>query len=569
MGELGMAGAGGGGASSGGAGSSQEGQGQGARPPANPYAGATFDVILAGASVYDGLGHPAVRADVGLRGDRIAAVGDLAQSTAPVRYDLRGLALAPGFINLHSHTWETLAEDPSAGADLLQGVTTVVGGVDGRSAIPLAPWLARWEAEVDQNGAGGVRSGGVPGGGAHGVPGGSARGARSGAGAGANGEQGEGKEEEASAGLPVNLVMLAGQGAIRQAVMGRESRTATPTEIIRMQELAAQAIRDGAWGLSTGLEYVPGRYASQEEIVQLVRATSDAAAGGPPAIYATHLRSEGDRVTEAVREAIEIAQQGGAFLDISHFKIVYARNWGKLEQVLRDIEAARSSGTPIFADVYPWLTPDYGSHLLLADVYRTQPPERIVLKEAPGHAELVGLTLAEAASRLWTKPASLASKLLKGDRKVHAAVLLISPENLRRTLQLPWTVISSDGGSRPRYADAQRRLAVHPRVYGNYPELLGRYVREEGILTLEQAVAKASGLAAASFGLRERGLLQEGAYADLVAFDPLRVASRATWAQPEEAPAGIQQVWLNGQLVVADGKLLPDVKAGRLLRRPA
>ncbi|HEY8394488.1 MAG TPA: D-aminoacylase [Thermaerobacter sp.] len=466
-----------------------------------------FDLLVRGGLVIDGSGRPAFRADVGVVGDRIVAVGDLAGAAADEVIDAAGLVVAPGFINAHSHTYEYVAGAPEADADLMQGITTVIGGVDGRS-----PWpLGRFFTQLEEKGIGN------------------------------------------------NQALFVGHGTVRARVMGTADRPPSPRELERMGRLVRQAMEEGALGLSTGLEYVPGRYARTDELIALARHV--APYGG---IYSSHMRSEGDDIGDALAEALRIGREAGVPVNISHFKVVFRRNWEKLAGLMAQIEAARQSGQVVVADVYPYLAPDYTSALRLRSVWPQYPPEDVFIRQSRVTAA-VGSTLAEYAARLGVPAPEAARQLLARDRDTVATVFVVSEANLEQLLRAPFTIISNDGGARRPVPDP-RTTGLHPRVYGAYPRVLARYVRERGVLTLEEAVHKMTGAPATFFGLRDRGFVREGMYADLVVFDPEHIQDVADWVRPQAYPRGIVAVVVNGQVAVRDGRRVPGVLAGRVLR---
>lgn len=486
--------------------------GNGDRPvpdgaPAPDPGGPPYDLLIRGGTVVDGTGRPAFRADVAVRGDRIAAVGRLEGARARRVIDATGRVVAPGFINAHSHTYEYVATAPDGDADLLQGMTTVIGGVDGRSPIPLGPFLDG----LERRGAG------------------------------------------------TNHALFAGHGSIRAAFMGKADRRPTQDQLKAMARLLQQAMEDGALGLSTGLEYVPGRYARTDELVALARVV--APYGG---IYSTHMRSEGEGIAAALEEALAIGRQAGVAVNVSHFKVVYHRNWPVQAAVIDRIMQARAEGLDVVADVYPYRSPDYASALPLAQAWDRHPPDDLIIRRSRV-AGVEGRSLADLAAARGSDAREAARWLLRQDPATLATALVVGEENLGQLLRQPFAIISSDGGARsPAAARSDPRL--HPRVYGAYPRVLARYVRETGVLTLEEAIHKMTGQPAAFFGLRDRGLVQVGMYADLVVFDPARVADRATWSEPAVPPEGIDLVVVNGQVAVEDGRRVPGVLAGRVLR---
>lgn len=475
-----------------------------------PPAADPFDLKLSGATVVDGSGKEPFVADLGIRGDRIAAVGDLSDTPAARVIDASGLAVAPGFINLHSHTYEQIFNNPDATPAVMQGITTELGGVDGRSPVDLGQHLAQVEAQ----------------------------------------------------GTGVNYAMLVGQGSVRGAVMGHAREAAGKGQLAAMERLVADAMADGAWGLSTGLEYEPGKFARLAEITPL--ASRAGAAGG---IYSTHLRSEGDRLLEALEEAVAVARAAGTPLNVSHFKVVYRRNWHQADAALAMLAEAQQAGLDLVADVYPYLAPDYASHLPLAGAADHYAAEHLVIKHAADR-NLVGLTVAEAAARWGVGPEAAVGRLLAAGGDPTVVANIVSEDNLERFLQAPFTVIANDASARPWHRDPREALRVHPRAYGAFPRVLGRYTRERNTLSLAAAVNKMTGAPAEFLGLVDRGFLRPGYFADLVVFDPATVKDQATWHDPQQYPDGIRFVFVNGQAVVEDGVHREGVRPGRVLRGP-
>ena len=482
-----------------------------------------YDIIIKGGTVVDGSGGPARRADVGITGDRITAVGDLSKATAKRVIDATGLVVSPGFINTHSHTPDYLPDDSNyrdAWTALRQGITLEIGGQDGRSPTDLAASFKR------------IAAGG---------------------------------------GLNYNLATLVGQGSVRRAVMGAVTRAATGAEINRMRALVRQAMKDGAFGLSTGLEYVPGRYASQSEVTAL--AAEAAPFGGA---YVTHLRNEGAQLAPAVDEALTIAKQAGVALDISHIKASGRPNWSLFSGVLNRIEAARATGQNIIADMYMWRALDKTTALRLADVRNAYQPEDLLVRKSTGSQEYLGSTLAGVAAKMGVTPVVAADRLLAKDPDTIVAAFVMSDDNIKLGLSRAFTAICNDDESYPIFSDPQVALAVHPRAFGTFPLVLGSYVRDQKTLTLETAIYKMTGLPAKFFGFTDRGLLKEGYFADVVVFDPKTVNNRATYVSPEQYPEGILYVAVNGVLEVSGGQpvTMKDAggntvgpRAGRILKK--
>ncbi|MFZ5917705.1 MAG: N-acyl-D-amino-acid deacylase family protein [Chloroflexota bacterium] len=501
-----------------------------------------MDVIIRNANVLDGTGSPAFPADIGLAGERIAAIGDLAAASAPIEIDAAGLTAAPGFIDIHSHSDFTLPINPRAESKIRQGVTTEVIGMCGSSPAPLTeetrqtsmaahpdlPW--EWTSF------------------------------------------GEFLDFLRRQGTSVNLVPMVGHGAIRGAGMGLAERAPTPAELAAMKRLVAQAMDEGAWGLSTGLIYAPSVYATTDEIVALSRVAAER--GG---FYFSHIRGEEATLLEAVAEAIEIGERARLPVQIAHFKAARPENWGLLPQALALVDDARARGLDVAADRYPYIAsstslgaylPDWahdgGRNVLLE---RLQSPdarrrilddlvelaqhwERIVISHAPLCPELEGMSVAEVAGGRGNDPNETAlDVLLEGEGRVSVVHFGMSEENLKTVLRHPAVMIGSDGSARIPEGPLGEGKA-HPRSYGTFVRVLGKYARQEGVLTMAEAVHKMTGLPAARLGLSDRGRLVEGLKADVVLFDPETVIDRATFTEPYQYPAGIVYVLVNGQTVI-------------------
>jgi len=478
-------------------------------PPAQP---AVYDLVLSGGRIIDGSGTPAVVGNVAIVGDRIVALGKLPAYTAGRQIDVSGLVVAPGFINPHSHTHDNEInpyEDWDAKASLMQGITTELGGVDGRSPLPIGVELDR----IAQIGTG------------------------------------------------VNFGLFVGQGSIRRLVVGSGQIAATPAQVEEMKAMVRRAMEEGAFGVSTGLEYRPGLYSDTKEITALVAETKRF-----NGVYSTHLRSEGDRIIEAVREAIEIARTAGVSLNLSHFKIVKHQNWGKLDEVVALVEAAIRSGQKVFADVYPYLAPDYAINRPLNEWSQAIPPEYLIITRAADRT-MVGFTLAQIAQRMQVTAADAVPQLTTGDPTIAVVALISSEQAMIRFYQADWSVVSTDGEAQPLLDSPAQALGLglHRRSYGSYPMLLGHYVRERQILPLEAMVRKMTGGVADQVGIRDRGYIKPGQYADMVVFSETEVADRTSWVVPQEYPSGIKYVLLNGILAVENGRHV-EGRFGRIIR---
>jgi dihydroorotase/N-acyl-D-amino-acid deacylase len=496
-----------------------------------------FDVVIAGGRLVDGTGAPWFLADVGIRGDRIAAIGQLANAPAAARIDARGFVVAPGFIDPHVHARERLFDLPNAEGYLLQGLTTVVDGNDGSSPLPVAAWF----------------------------------------------------DKVAAAGVSPNVALFVGHGTVREAVMGTANRKATPAELAKMRELVAEAMRQGALGLSTGLAYVPGTYAPTDEIVALAETAREH--GG---IYISHMRDEGGGVLDSVRETIAIGERAKIPVQISHHKVGGRQQFGQSVQSLSLIAAARQRGVDVTFDQYPYTASHTGLSLIfprwaLADDKLNErlasagqrkeiktgmlafiderfgdDPSRIQLARCGHDPSLAGKTIADllkAAGQPLTQSAT-ADMVIELQLKGGCSAIFHSYDepDVERFLQSPFGMIGSDG-SLTRPGDG----SPHPRAYGTYPRVLGRYVRERKILTLEDAVRKMTSFPAARLGLADRGVIRAGLAADITVFDPAAIADLSTYSDPHHYSVGVRHVLVNGLVTVKDGAHT-GVRAGRVLR---
>ena len=523
----------------------------------------TPDMVLRGAVVFDGSGSQGVEGDVSVVGDRIQAVGRVAARGA-VEVDLRGKALAPGFIDIHTHADLPLLANPRAENRVLQGITLEVGGQCGGSP---GPWGEdEFQAVRERYGA------------VHGVEvdfrdlGGFFR---------------------ALERTPpsVNAACMVGHGTIRGTVVGQDDRPATAEELARMRLLVREALQQGAVGLSSGLEYTPGSFASREELVELAR---ELAGWGLP--YASHMRNEDDGLLGAVEEALHVGRVAGVPVQISHLKAQGERNWWKGPAVLEVIDSAASQGSAVHFDRYPYVAYSTGLSNLFPAWARAggtgallarleDPSGRPALEAAarekvaqlgswnsvqissigtPGNAWLKGMRLGDAAAAAGEgDPFQLALRLL---REEGGSVWMIgfgmSEENTALILSHPRGMVASDGSVFAPSGPLSEGVP-HPRSYGTFPRVLGRYVRDEGVMPLETAIFKMTGLPAGKLGLRDRGILRPGAFADLVAFDPHTVSDRATFEDPHQYPVGIELVVVNGVVTAREGEM-----TGRLAGRP-
>jgi N-acyl-D-amino-acid deacylase len=502
-----------------------------------------FDVLITGARIVDGSGGPWFYGDIGIRGDTIAALGSLPGATAGVKIDARGMVVAPGFIDIHSHGDQGLLRVPTAENYLREGVTTIVGGPDGSSALPLAPFLNQ--------------VGKTP--------------------------------------VSINYATMVGQGSIRTKVVGLANRSATAEELEAMKTLTAQAMRDGAFGLSTGLYYVPGNFTPVEEVIELAKVV-----GSMGGMHISHMREEAGKSLDSVRETIRIGEEGGLPTQVTHHKIIGKSNWGMSAATLKLVAEARARGVDVTIDAYPYTASSTGIAALFpqwaleggqkATVERLSAPEQrariksvivenLRVDRGGGDSQNVGIagcsfdaslagknlseiTRARGAEPTFENAAETAMELQKkgGCSAIYHA---IGEEDVIRIMQSPWTMIASDGEI-PVFGQA----APHPRSYGTFARVLGVYVREQKVLSLEEAVRRMAGYPAQRLKLWDRGLLRPGMRADLVVFDPATVGDKAEFSKPHQYSVGFRDVMVNGRFSLRGG-LVTNERPGRVLYGPA
>jgi N-acyl-D-aspartate/D-glutamate deacylase len=529
-----------------------------------------WDVLIQQAQVVDGSGAPSWVADVAIRGDTIAQVGTITSPQARVVVNGTGLTLAPGFIDLHTHSDYTLLVNPLAESKVHQGVTTEVIGNCGTSPAPLGdeafPIIrARMQQQYGLDVSWRTLAGYL--------------------------------ERLAESGTAVNVVPIVGHGTIRSAVMGYAQRPPTTSELTHMQRLIAEAMTDGAFGLSTGLVYAPGCYADTDEIVELAKVVGQA--GG---MYFSHIRGESDSVLEAAQEAITVGQRAGVAVQISHLKTADRENWEKTPALLDLLDQANARGLDVTGDMYPYtagatslgaLLPPWvhegGLTKLLPRLRDEQVRARIrrdieqgvdgwwnparaagwsgvQISRAPQHRSYQGMRLSDIASLRQQDPLEAALDILLAEEGNAGVVLFMMGDvQVQTILQHRRVMIGSDAGATAPYG-VLGQGHPHPRAYGTFPRILGTYVRERGVISLEEAIFRMTGLTAWRLGLSDRGLVRPGYKADLVIFDAQHIADRATYDMPHAYPTGIRWVLVNGQVILRDGERLP-VLPGRVLLR--
>lgn len=474
-------------------------------------------LIVEGGLVVDGSGSPAFRADLAVEGGRIAALGELVGWRADQRIDASGLVVAPGFIDVHTHDDLAALREPDFAAKVSQGVTTVIAGNCG---ISLAPFERGDVLPPPVGMLGSAADFAYPSLAAY-------------------------REALARARPALNIAMLTGHGMLRVEALGEGyERSAEPLEIEAMAARLGQALDEGSLGLSTGLGYPNSRAASTEEVLALARTM----AGREDVLYVSHMRDEGDHVLEAIDETLTISAGADVPAVISHHKCAGPRNYGRSRETLARIEAAAAS-QPVGLDVYPYTA---SSTVLLPEMLRET--EDVLITHSASHPEAGGRRLAEVADELGCSEAEAAERLAPAG----AIYFQMDEGDLRRILAYPRTMIGSDGLPGSDHP--------HPRLWGTFPRVLGRYVRGEGLLTLQEAVRRMTGLSADTFRLRDRGYLRPGAVADLVLFDADRIEDRATFAEPKTPAAGIHLVLVNGKSVWRDGAPTGERPGGFLAR---
>jgi N-acyl-D-amino-acid deacylase len=535
---------------------------------------APFDVVISGGRIVDGTGAPWFTGDIAVSGDRIAAIGDLGDANAARRVDARGLVVAPGFIDMLGQSEFAVLVDGRAASKIFQGITTEVTG-EGSSIAPLNDRMIAARASsyrhygVDQD----FRT---------------------------LGEYFHRIETRSK--IALNLATFVGAGGVRDYVVGRENRKATDAELEEMRKLVAQAMEDGALGLSSSLQYVPDRYASTEELVELAKVA--ASYGG---IYITHQRSESGRIFESLDEVFAIAERAGIPAEVWHLKTAYRANWGKMPEVLERFEAARARGLDVTANQYPYDRASNNLDACLpiwvreggadAMVERLRDPslrERIKKDmEDPAPADWEnqwygsggapgvmvssvldpslrkweGKTLEQIGREMGKDPRDALMELVIADHGETSCIIsIMNEDDVRTALRHP--MVSIDTDSETRAEDGPLSVSKsHPRAWGTFPRILGKYVREEKLLTLEEAIRKMTSRPAARVGLSDRGILRPGMAADITVFDPATIRDVSTFEDPNHYSVGVRHVLVNGRAVIEEGKITAE-RPGRILKGP-
>jgi N-acyl-D-amino-acid deacylase len=536
------------------------------KPAAEP-----FDLIIRHGSIYDGSAAPPILADVGVRGQRIAALGDLSQAHAVTEIDAQGQAVTPGFVNMLSWAPDSLYIDGRSESDLRQGVTLEIFG-EGESLGPLTDEIRKANLATQ----GDLK---------HPIDWTSL---------------GEGLDALAKHGVSPNIASFVGAATVREHELGYVDRPPTPQELKRMQDLVRLAMREGALGVGSALIYAPGVYAKTDELIALTQAAGES--GGA---YISHMRSEGDRLLESLDELIRIAREAHVHGEVYHFKAAGERNWPKMGAAIAKIEQVRAAGVDVSANMYtytagatgldaampPWVQeggldawvkrlqdPAIGKRV--AQEMRTRgdwenlllaagKPENVLLVafDKPELKPLTGKTLAEVARLRGKSPEETAMDLVVEDHsRIGTVYFLMSEDNVKLGLSQPWVALDSDEGS---YIPEGvfLKFQPHPRAYGNFARFLGHYVRDEKVAGLSQAIRRLSALPAQNLKLRDRGELKVGNYADIVIFDPATIADHATYDNPQQFATGVRDVFVNGVQVIRDGEHT-GAKPGQVVRGP-
>ncbi len=501
-----------------------------------------FDILIRDGRVIDGTGTPWYNADVGIIGDRIVRVGDLSDATASQVINARGLTVSPGFIDPHTHAMRGIFDVPNAESALLQGVTTLTEGNDGSSPYPIDEHYAAI----------------------------------------------------ADLGISPNWAVFVGQGTIRQAVIGAEDREASPAEMERMKQMVRDAMEQGALGISTGLFYVPGSFTSTEEVIELSRVAAEYSG-----IYISHMREEAAQLIDSVEETIRIGGEAGIPVQMTHHKVIGVENWGAAVESLRLVDEARARGVDVTIDQYPYtasqtgitaLIPQWaqegGRDQMLARINSPETrstiknevvakilydrgggdPKNVFISRNSWAPEMAGKNLADLAIEAGMEPtpenaADVVFDIIRGGGAT-AVYHAIGPDDVDLIMRHPATAIGSDGP-----VGIFGEGAPHPRQYGTFARVLGHYVRERGVITLEEAVKKMSSQSARRLNIHDRGLITEGYYADVAVFDADEIIDRATFEDPHQYAEGMKYVLVNGEVVV-EGGAHTGRRPGRILHGP-
>ena len=524
-----------------------------------------FDIIIKNGLVFDGAGSEGTKIDLGIKDNKIAAIADLSNATADLIIDARGLAVSPGFIDIHTHTDTGLLVNPKAESKIHQGVTTEVSGNCGGSPFPLNDadfdefdnnLFERYGIHATWRSIGGFL-----------------------------------KALEDSR-ISINYATFTGHGDLRSNVVGKNDVVPTPEQLQQMKNILASSMENGSFGLSTGLEYAPGSYAKTDELIELCKVVSK-----QNGIYATHIRNEDDRVEQAVAEAILICKEAGVSTEISHLKACNKNNWHKVDHLLEMIDQAVNEGLPVKADRYPYIAYGTGLSIFLplwsrqgtTDEILARLQDKELIPKIKEHAEArgnriggwdrvvisfcsseknkqwEGKSIQDCAEQSGIEPFEFVRNTLIEERnRVSIVGFAMNEDNLKKVLSHPQLMVGSDGSAVAPTGKLSRGKP-HPRYYGTFPRVLGKYCREEKIFDLGTALKKMTSMPADKLGLKSRGYIRQGYFADITIFDPETVIDNATFLNPHQFPTGIEYVIVNGKMTVKKGEHT-GVRAGSILR---
>jgi len=520
-----------------------------------------YDLIISNGKIYDGSGNPPIDADVAVSADTIAAIGDLANATAKQRIDVNGHAVAPGFINMLSWANVSLIEDGRSQGDIRQGVTLEVLG-EGSSMGPLTDSM-KVEMKERQNDIKYEIEWTT---------------------------LGEYLQYLEDKGISTNVASFVGNGTLRRYVIGYDNREATDEEIEQMRDLVRQAMKEGAVGISSSLLYAPSGSANTEELIELAKVAAEY-----NGMYISHIRNEGDYLLESIDELIEISREAGISAEIYHLKASGQSNWSKLDLAIEKIQKARNDGLPITADIYTYPASSTGLHIqlpvwvreggveatierlsdpslrakILNEIEFSTKPEDILLvgfknQELRYH---IGKRLSEVAEELDKSPGEVMIDLIVEDNsRIQVVYFSMSDENISKKVALPWVSFCSDAGSFTNEGIFLKQ-STHPRAYGSFIRVLGKYTRDESVLSLPEAIRKLTALPAKNLKIKKRGFLRPGNYADIVVFDPEEVTDVATFENPHQYAKGVIHVWVNGEQVLNNGEHTGNTP-GRFVKGP-
>jgi N-acyl-D-amino-acid deacylase len=520
-----------------------------------------YDLIIKNGQILDGSGNPSFRGDLAIRSDTIAAVGDLSEATALEVIDAEGMAVAPGFINMLSWANVSLLHDGRSLSDISQGVTLEVMG-EGTSMGPLTSKM-KLEMVDDQ----GDITFNIP--------------------WTTLGEYLEHLEEK---GVSTNVASFVGNGTLRRHVIGLENRVATTEELEQMKDLVRQAMAEGAVGVSSSLLYAPSAYANTEELIELAKVAAEY-----DGMYISHIRNEGDELLQALEELITVAREADVRSEVYHLKASGEDNWHKMDEAISMIQRARDEGLRVTADMYNYPASSTGLHVqlpdwvrdggieamierlanpsyrdsILSDIEFSHTPDKILMVgfQNPDLRIHQGKYLSELSVEMEKSPEeTMIDLIVEDDSRIQVVYFSMSEENLVKKVQQPWMSFCSDAGS---YAPEGVFLnySTHPRAYGSFARLLAKYVREDQVISLEEAIRKLTSLPAGNLKLEKRGLLEPGYFADVVIFNPETIQDHATFEDPHQLATGVEHVWVNGTQVLKDGAHTGEMP-GRFVRGP-